>query len=122
MHFQLESTKTRTWAKKGRQPVVKSYAGRKSCAYGGFVNPETGELFVEQMSWFTYETTTQLLRNFVASRDGAKKIVIVMDNAPWHKKTRRLIRDDESYSDLKERIEFIDLPPYSPDLNPIEKV
>lgn len=41
-------------------------------------------------------------------------IVVIMDNAPWHKE-----------NDIKELIEssgakLIKLPPYSPDLNPIE--
>ncbi|MBO4374318.1 MAG: transposase [Lachnospiraceae bacterium] len=47
-----------------------------------------------------------------------------MDNAPWHKKTKRLVQEEqlEEYSDILEDIEFIKLPPYSPDLNPIEQV
>lgn len=47
-----------------------------------------------------------------------------MDNAPWHKKTKRLVQEEhlEEYSDILEDVEFIKLPPYSPDLNPIEQV
>ena len=45
-----------------------------------------------------------------------------MDNAPWHRKARRLIDEDDQYSDIREAIEFGNLPPYSPDLNPIEQV
>ena len=47
-----------------------------------------------------------------------------MDNAPWHKKTKRLICDESlpEYADILKNVVFIKLPPYSPDLNPIEQV
>ena len=47
-----------------------------------------------------------------------------MDNAPWHKKMYRLIVNEklDEYSDIRDKVEFILLPPYSPDLNPIEQV
>ena len=48
----------------------------------------------------------------------------MMDNAPWHKKARRLFREnkDGEFDDILEKAEFLFLPPYSPDLNPIEQV
>ena len=53
-----------------------------------------------------------------------KRYALVMDNAPWHKKTMRLINEESQpeYADIREKIELIKLPPYSPDLNPIEQV
>ena len=47
-----------------------------------------------------------------------------MDNAPWHKKTFRLIETEKrpEYADIRENVTFVKLPPYSPDLNPIEQV
>lgn len=47
-----------------------------------------------------------------------------MDNAPWHKKVNRLIFTEShpEYADIREQVEFVKLPPYSPDLNPIEQV
>ena len=49
---------------------------------------------------------------------------MIVDNAPWHKKAIRLIEDDKNleYADIREKIVFVKLPPYSPDLNPIEQV
>ena len=47
-----------------------------------------------------------------------KKKLIILDNAPWHKKAVRLMRENEDFS----RIEFLFLPTYSPDLNPIKRV
>ena len=47
-----------------------------------------------------------------------------MDNAPWHKKTIRLVETEKwpEYEDIRNSITFIKMPPYSPDLNPIEQV
>ncbi len=52
-----------------------------------------------------------------------KKACIIIDHAPWHKKAYRLIQEEslDEYSDIREKIELIKLPPYSPDLNPIEQ-
>ena len=119
-----ESTVTRAWYPKGSCPKVKSYPGHKSVAYSGFVIPETGELFVTKPDWFNYETTITCIREFLAShpvKDG-KHLYIVMDNAPWHKKAKRLVNEDGQYADIKEIATIISLPPYSPDLNPIEQV
>lgn len=48
---------------------------------------------------------------------------MVIDNAPWHKKAYRLIQDEklDEYEDIREKVILIKLPPYSPDLNPIEQ-
>ena len=52
------------------------------------------------------------------------KYCIVLDNAPWHKKAIRLIWTEqlEEYADIREKMDYLSLPPYSPDLNPIEQV
>ena len=41
---------------------------------------------------------------------------------PGTKKQKRLINEDGQYADIKEAATIISLPPYSPDLNPIEQV
>lgn len=65
-----------------------------------------------------------LFRNFLLPRRPSnRRIVIVVDNASWHKKAVKLILSgDDTYSDFDARVEFLFLPPYSPDLNPIEGV
>ena len=95
----------------GSEPKVMSKPGKNNVAYSGFVIPETGELTVTKPGWFNYESVIQSFREFIKTKpcpDG-KKYCIILDNAPWHKKAIRLM-------------EYISLPPYSPDLNPIEQV
>lgn len=73
---------------------------------------------------FNYETSIQSIRNFIANREleEGKKFYLVMDNAPFHKKTKRLIKEKNSeFDDNNQKVVFVYLPPYSPDLNPIEQ-
>lgn len=72
------------------------------------------------------QTTIDSLRSFLETHPvpEGKKYALVLDNAPWHKKTVRLIEAEmqPEYADIRESVTFIKLPPYSPDLNPIEQV
>ena len=124
VHFTIEATITRQWFPKGSCPKVRSYPGRKSVSYSGFIVPDTGELFVTKPNWFNYETTIGSIREFIASfcHGIDKRVYLVMDNAPWHKKAKRLIESEEEYADIRKAVTIISLPPYSPDLNPIEQV
>lgn len=126
VHFQIQTTVTSAWYKKGSAPTVKSFPGRSKASYSGFIIPETGELFVARPEKFNYETTISSIRSFLEAHPApeGKKYALVMDNAPWHKKTMRLIEDEHAteYSDISASMTFIKLPPYSPDLNPIEQV
>lgn len=95
-------------------------------AFSGFVLPSSGELYTQEVSWFNFESTIASIRQFLKDRplDPGDKYYLVMDNAPWHKKAKRLIKEDSDglYSDIKSKVMFVYLPPYSPDLNPIEQV
>ena len=113
----------------GRQssaPKVKSAPSRKSVPYSGYVIPETGELIVTKPSWFNYETVIdsfrQLLKTCPVSEE--KRIHLILDNAPWHKKAVRLVQTEAlpEYQDIRDKMTLIFLPPYSPDLNPTEQV
>ena len=107
-------------------PTVKSFPGRFKASYSGFIIPETGELFVTKPEKFNYETTINSIREFLKAKPApqGKHYVLVMDNAPWHKKTLRLIDTEKQpeYADIAASVQFLRLPPYSPDLNPIEQV
>ena len=90
------------------------------------MRPDTGQLFTHKPDWFTFETTINGVREYirVTPIEEGKKFAMIMDNAPWHKKAIRLIEDEKNleYADIREKVVFIKLPPYSPDLNPIEQV
>jgi len=83
-------------------------------------------LFTCKPETFNYETTIASIRAFLKAHPApaGKKYALVMDNAPWHKKTIRLVETEKQpeYEDIRNSVTFIKMPPYSPDLNPIEQV
>lgn len=71
---------------------------------------------------FNYKTTIDCLQQFICSHkipDG-KHLYIIMDNTPWHKKCKRLVNEDEQYTDIRKAATLISLSSYLPVLNPIE--
>ena len=122
----MQTTVTSKWYKKGSKPKVKSFPGKSNISYSGFVIPETGVLFTVSPLKFDYLTSIASVREFLKTSPvpKGKKYAVVMDNAPWHKKMYRLVVTEtkDEYSDIRQSVEFIMLPPYSPDLNPIEQV
>ena len=114
------------WALMGSAPEVKSPAGRKSLTYSGFVFPHDGRLIMTRPSWFNSDNVIESIREFIdkANIQEGEEVYLVLDNAPWHKKAIRLIEDENNpeYEDIRKKIHFLRLPPYSPDLNPIEQV
>lgn len=103
----------RSWFKKGARPKV-AYDGchlRQSAV--GAVQPRTGELCALVVP-YTDSSVFQLfldeLAEITANRD--KNVILVIDNASWH------------HSGFLNwyHIKPMYLPPYSPDLNPIERL
>ena len=126
VHFQVTTSVTRKWVRKGSKPKVKSAPCRKNVSYSGCVVPTTGELIVSKPSWFNYENVIESFRYLLSNYhiENGKRIYLILDNAPWHKKAVRLVQTEAlpEYQDIRDKITFVFLPPYSPDLNPIEQV
>lgn len=101
-------------------PILLHHPTRKSVGYFGAVRLRGGKfVFQREENKFngeTFWTFLQTLRQ--ASRAKGKKIVVVIDNARYHHaKLHKEWR--EKYAD-QFALEF--LPPYSPELNSIERV
>lgn len=126
LHFQIQTTITVGWYKKGSAPKIKSFPSRQKASYSGFVIPETRELLTSKPTTFNYETTIESIRSFLSAHPAPadKKYAIVMDNAPWHKKAIRLVETEKNpeHADILKQVIFVKLPPYSPYFNPIEQV
>jgi transposase len=106
----------RRWAEKGVVTTV-PYTGdhiRENVI--GAVCPATGELFCHVVPWVDSEWFGLFLKGLAettrARHQAGQRIVLILDNASWHK----------VQSLPKEHIEILYLPPYSPDFNPIEHV
>ena len=117
VHFQLMTTVTRMWALKGQQPQLPSKPGHEKIGFYGAVNPKTGQLFIRPAYTFNSNTSASFLEEFMGTARPGVRIVMVADNASWHKRPICLLsgRFPDTFAVLY-------LPPYSPELNVIERV
>ena len=112
------TTITRMWAEKGKQPkVLSDFSHEKICLFGT-VNIQSGSLYYEAAEKLNSETFENFLRGFLNKNNFSKKVVMVVDNVSWH----RAKRLDAFLESVKEKFELLYLPPNSPDLNPQERV
>ena len=116
VHFQRHSSLIRMWAPKGQQPRVLSPSVRHKVGFFGALNLKTGVLLTQEAPTFNSETFGDFIRYLPDSAHG--KIYLILDNAKWHR-AKVLEGFFESNQD---RLVRIFLPPYSPELNPVERV
>lgn len=127
MAFQDESavrllpSRVRTYAPKGETPQL--YCDAKNKQYvsiSGVITPAGKSYFeVRQMEGFKQKGLTRFLDNM--SKKIRKKLILIWDNAPSHKS--QTIKDYLSKQDDEQpKIWMENIPPYSPELNPIEQV
>lgn len=103
----------RRWAKVGTNPRVTKNGDHLRMNVCGIIAPRTGQAYLLEFSHSDREVFQAFLDE--ANKDIAferPRQILILDNASWHK------------GDIIEwgRFEPLYLPPYSPDLNPIEKL
>ena len=121
-HFKLTLTIIRAWFLAGSHPEIKSPVDRFKVSIFGAMG-RNGQLITLENETFDAETFRQflskLLLEAVVGRKATgekKKILLILDNAKYHH-AKILQTWLEDVSDV---LELFFLPPYSPDLNPIE--
>jgi len=101
-----------------KDPVVRHAPTRRSVALFGAVNVKTGQLITFMTPLFDASSFEIFLRLLLRHRRRGRRMVVVLDNARYHH-ARTLL----SYlGDHRDQLRLDYLPPYSPDLNPIERV
>lgn len=106
------------WSEKGKQPKInQKQRKRERKTLFGCIEPKTGIVITSKADRGNTITFFSFLLAVVKSFPD-KKVAMVLDNVPYHH-AKRLKPILERY---KHRIELLYLPPYSPDLNPIERV
>jgi transposase len=99
-------------------PVLLHAPTRKSVALFGAVRIDDGSFVPRRADRFDAESFQAFLGQLVRRRRQGRKMIVVADNARWHH-ARKL----QPWLHEHRRILQLDfLPPYSPDLNPIERV
>ena len=118
-HFQQHGTRCAMWVPpEERDPIVLHAPTRKNIAIMGAVREADGRLLAAQADRFNTESFHAFLVGLVRLHRAGRKIVLVLDNARWHhaRKLRAWLHEHRRILTL------LFLPPYSPDLNPIERV
>jgi len=116
VHFQRHSSLIRMWAPKGQQPRVLSPSVRHKVGFFGALNLKTGSLLTKEAPTFNSETFGNFILYLLESTQ--EKIYLILDNARWHR--AKDLKD--LFESNQDRLIRIFLPPYSPELNPVERV
>ena len=106
----------RAWFLKGATPEIKSPAVKEKISIIGAVGMDNGQLITMEADMFNAESFKKFIVRVLKSAATKKKILMVLDNARFH---HAKINKDFLKS-VSDKIEMLFLPPYSPDINPIE--
>ena len=121
VHFQQHGSRCRMWVPpEVKDPVLLHHPTRQSVGYFGAVRLRDGKfVFSRETNRFDAQTTwsfLDLLRQ--RSRRAGRAVALIIDNAKYHHANlHRTWRQDQAPDFVLDY-----LPPYSPDLNPIERV
>jgi transposase len=83
----------------------------------GTVNPDSGQIIISFSDKGNSSTFKMHLKKVVRAYKG-KKIILVLDNVRYH----HALRLKPFLHEHEDHLELMFLPPYSPNLNPIERV
>ena len=112
-----------TWSPKGKQPTIKTSGRRNSYKVFGAIDYFSGQFFYYCLDHqakdktkrrFNSDTYADFLKTILAKT--TRHVILIQDRAPYHtsKATRTFFEQNAT------RLTAFDLPPYSPDFNPIE--
>lgn len=116
VHPQHNSKPAYGWMEKGKEKVLKANSGRKRININGVLEPEEVEAVIQISESVNAQSTVQLFQKLEKRYPNAKRIVAVSDNARYYRS--KIIQEYLKHS----RVELFFLPPYSPNLNLIERL
>lgn len=100
------------WCEKGTRPSVPCHHIREFRYAYGAVEPLTGESCFVVMPYCNTDCMNLFLK-VLSNTFPRDKIILVCDGAAWHK---------SGSLKIPENIELIFIPPYTPEMNPIEQI
>jgi transposase len=110
-------TRTYTWARRGQQPPVKTSGKRKGYKVFGLIEYFTGRLFYQgQESRLNSATSIPFLQGVLAHTTCPS--ILMQDGARYHTSAAT----KAFFAQQTARLQVFQLPTYSPDYNPIEKL
>jgi len=118
VHPEYQSKPSHGWVKKGSNPALKTTSGRARVNIHGALNLENFDTPFVEPTTVDGVSAVQLLAKIEARNPEKRIIHVIWDNAAYHKGP-----DVRTFLSRKNcRIHLIQLPPYCPHLNPIERL
>ena len=114
--FRADTVHGKTWAPKGKTPVIQRPGQRQSVSAASAVNAKGGFWFATYQGALNAELFIELLKKMMKGR--AKPVHLVVDGLPAHKK----LNVREYIASAQGKLTMHVLPGYAPDLNPDELV
>lgn len=117
--FSLSNTATvsYSWSERGKQPLVECKQNkRERQTASGSVNIKTGQMTINFSDRGNYKSFKKHIKHILWVYRHAPKIIMFLDNVRYHH--ARLLN---TFLKKHEKLELCYLPPYSPDLNPVER-
>lgn len=118
VHPEYQTKPAFGWVRKGSSPAVRTTAGRGRVNIHGALNLETFDMPFVEPTTVDGASAVQLLAKIEARNPDKRLIHVIWDNAAYHKGQE--VRDFLARPQC--RIHLIQLPPYCPHLNPIERL
>ena len=116
VHPQHNSKPAFGWMEKGQDIILKSNTGRQRININGAIDVDAMDVAVDVTDSVNAQSTIRLFGELEKKYPDAKRIVIICDNAKYYRS--QLVN---SYLETS-RVEIKFLPPYSPNLNLIERL
>lgn len=115
-HPQYQSLADYGWIKKGEDILLPNHGMRGHVNVSGSVDVERGDVIVEFPEKVNAKSTIKTLKKIESYYPEAETISVILDNAATHRSA--LVKDFVENS----KIQLVFLPPYSPNLNLMERV
>lgn len=104
------------WIKKGKEKFIKANTGRNRVNINGAYNIEQHKAIVREDESINAQSTIALMEQ-IKEQQSEGNIFLIADNARYYRSKKV-----KEYLQQHERIKIIFLPPYSPNLNLIERL
>jgi transposase len=117
VHPTHNSVYTKLWAEIGQPRWICSNTGRERLNISGAYNPMEQELVMIEGKTINGEVTVEILKKCLEKYTDKQTITVYLDNASYHK-----CKQVKTFIAGQNKIKLSFLPPYSPNLNLIERL
>ena len=111
--FGQKSTLTKVWARKGSRPTMMNQSEYGNIHVVAAACPETGQAEATCASKLNSGTMSEFLTQLGQRISSDKHVFLILDRASYHRSKSLKIPSN---------VKIVHLPPYSPELNPIENL